>query len=89
MLALAEIARHNLRNQTDIGMVATGAVSSLVALLLYSKSAQIEAQCHYAILSLAVRPTVLTVPTPPLIGSAPQVSPTPPALHAAWRACRR
>ena len=48
MLALAEIARNNPPNQTLIGDVGSGAVFSLVTLLLYSKSRRIEMQCPYA-----------------------------------------
>ena len=46
VLALAEIARGNRKNQTTIG--ATG-VNSLVSLLRYSKSHAIEAECAGAI----------------------------------------
>jgi hypothetical protein len=46
--ALANVARHNRRNQTDIGRRESGAVAALVVLLRDSKSAAIEAQCPRA-----------------------------------------
>lgn len=53
VLAIAEIARNNRVNQTAIGEVTSGAVFSLVTLLLYSKNRRIEVQCPWAMLALA------------------------------------
>lgn len=51
VLALAEIARRNRQNQTNIGAVTSGAVNSIVELLLGATAAQrkeMQVQCAWA-----------------------------------------